>query len=126
MASRVILITAGSDVSGRYAGASGCRLHVAARRGQRLGLSVFTLGGQLPAGDEQDGPRWAEQVPGGGDGMNSGWGKQGFGRCERGSCMTLYVHMSGGVLAYGCLSGARCRLAYRPADATATHRLLLQ
>jgi len=25
-----------------------------------------------------------------------------------------------------CLSGARCRLAYGPADATATHRLLLQ
>ena len=26
----------------------------------------------------------------------------------------------------GCLSGARCRLAYGPADATATHCLLLQ
>ena len=26
----------------------------------------------------------------------------------------------------GYLSGARCRLAYRPADATATHCLLLQ
>ena len=26
----------------------------------------------------------------------------------------------------GYLSGARCRLAYGPADATATHRLLLQ
>ena len=26
----------------------------------------------------------------------------------------------------GCLSGARCRLAYVPADATATHCLLLQ
>ena len=26
----------------------------------------------------------------------------------------------------GCLSGARCRLAYGPADSTATHRLLLQ
>ena len=26
----------------------------------------------------------------------------------------------------GCLSGARCRLAYSPADATATHCLLLQ
>ena len=27
---------------------------------------------------------------------------------------------------HGCLSGARCRLAYGPADATATHCLLLQ
>jgi len=26
----------------------------------------------------------------------------------------------------GCLSGARCRLAYGPADATATHDRLLQ
>jgi len=26
----------------------------------------------------------------------------------------------------GYLSGARCRLAYGPADATVTHRLLLQ
>jgi len=33
--------------------------------------------------------------------------------------------MSGGVLAW-YLSGARCRLAYGPADATATHCLLLQ
>jgi len=32
--------------------------------------------------------------------------------------------LSGGVLAW--LSGARCRLAYGPADATATHCLLLQ
>ena len=32
--------------------------------------------------------------------------------------------LSGGVLAW--LSGARCRLAYGPADATATHYLLLQ
>jgi len=32
---------------------------------------------------------------------------------------------SGGVLAW-FLSGARCRLAYGPADATATHCLLLQ
>jgi len=31
---------------------------------------------------------------------------------------------SGGVLAW--LSGARCRLAYGPADSTATHCLLLQ
>jgi len=31
--------------------------------------------------------------------------------------------LSGGVLAW--LSGARCRLAYGPADATATHCLLL-
>jgi len=33
--------------------------------------------------------------------------------------------MSGGVLAW-YLPGARCRLAYGPADATATHCLLLQ
>jgi len=33
--------------------------------------------------------------------------------------------LSGGVLAW-YLSGARCRLAYGPADATATHCLLLQ
>jgi len=32
--------------------------------------------------------------------------------------------LSGGMLAW--LSGMRCRLAYRPADATATHYLLLQ
>jgi len=32
--------------------------------------------------------------------------------------------LSGGVLVW--LSGARCRLAYGPADATATHCLLLQ
>jgi len=36
--------------------------------------------------------------------------------------------LSGGVLAWliGYLSGARCKLAYGPADATATHCLLLQ
>jgi len=34
--------------------------------------------------------------------------------------------LSGAVLATGYLSGARCRLAYGPADATATHCLLLQ
>ena len=33
--------------------------------------------------------------------------------------------LSGGVLAC-CLSGAKCRVAYGPADATATHCLLLQ
>jgi len=33
--------------------------------------------------------------------------------------------LSGGVLVC-CLSGARCRLAHVPADATATHCLLLQ
>jgi len=33
--------------------------------------------------------------------------------------------LSGGVLAW-YLSGARCRSAYCPADATATHYLLLQ
>jgi len=32
--------------------------------------------------------------------------------------------LSGGMLAW--LSGMRCRLAYAPADATATHYLLLQ
>ena len=32
--------------------------------------------------------------------------------------------LSGGVLAW--LSGVRCRFAYGPADATATHYLLLQ
>ena len=36
----------------------------------------------------------------------------------------LFSYMSGGMLAW--LSGMRCRLAYRPADATATHYLLLQ
>ena len=34
--------------------------------------------------------------------------------------------LSGEVLACGYLSGARCRLAYGPADATATHCFLLQ
>jgi len=34
--------------------------------------------------------------------------------------------LSGGVLAWLSISGARCRLAYGPADATATHCLLLQ
>jgi len=34
--------------------------------------------------------------------------------------------LSGGVLVCGCLSGARGRLAYGPADVTATHCLLLQ
>jgi len=34
--------------------------------------------------------------------------------------------LSGGVLGRGYLSGASCRLAYGPADATATHCLLLQ
>ena len=34
--------------------------------------------------------------------------------------------LSGGVLICGYLSGARCRLAYGPADATATHCQLLQ
>jgi len=33
--------------------------------------------------------------------------------------------LSGGVL-HGYLSAVRCRLAYGPADATATHCLLLQ
>jgi len=34
------------------------------------------------------------------------------------------IKLSGGMLAW--LSGMRCRLAYGPADATATHNLLLQ
>jgi len=34
--------------------------------------------------------------------------------------------LSGEVLLWSWLSGARCRLAYGPADATATHCLLLQ
>ena len=34
--------------------------------------------------------------------------------------------LSGGVLAWLSVSGARCRLAYGPADSTATHYLLLQ
>ena len=38
---------------------------------------------------------------------------------------TACKKLSGGVLAW-CLSGARCRLAYGPADATVTHCLLLQ
>jgi len=55
--------TGGSDVISRYP-PSGCRLHVAARRGQRLSFTVFTLGG---AGWSEQG--WAEQVlPGGGGG----------------------------------------------------------
>ena len=41
------------------------------------------------------------------------------------SALTLLVgRQEGGVLAW--LSGARCRLAQGPADATATHCLLLQ
>ena len=43
-----------------------------------------------------------------------GW-QEGHSACKK---------LSGGVLAW--LSGARCRLAYCPADATATHCLLLQ
>jgi len=35
-----------------------------------------------------------------------------------------YKELSGGLLAWW--SGMRCRLAYSPADATATHYLLLQ
>ena len=34
--------------------------------------------------------------------------------------------LSGGLLAWLSVWGYRCRLAYGPADATATHRLLLQ
>jgi len=34
--------------------------------------------------------------------------------------------LSGGVLAQVSLSRARCRLAYGPSDASATHYLLLQ
>jgi len=51
------------------------------------------------------------------------------------STLTLLVGQQEGHLACkkrvvgcwcGCLSGARCRLAYGPADGTATHCLLLQ
>ena len=46
------------------------------------------------------------------------------------SALTLLVGRQEGHPAYkklsGYLSGARCRLAYGPADATATHCLLLQ
>jgi len=56
-------------------------------------------------------------------------------QCYAFSALTLLVgrqeghpackKLSGGVLAW-YLSGARCRLAFGPADATATHYLLLQ
>jgi len=40
---------------------------------------------------------------------------------------TVLLSLSGGVLCWrGYLSEARCRLAHDPADATATHCLLLQ
>jgi len=55
--------------------------------------------------------------------------------CNAFSALTLLVgrqeghpackKLSGGVLVW-YLSGARCRLAYVPTDATATHCLLLQ
>jgi len=47
------------------------------------------------------------------------WRQEGHPACKK---------LSGGVLDCwrGYLSGARCRLAYGPADATATHCLLLQ
>ena len=64
----------------------------------------------------------------------------GDGECERGGfcqftnafgALTLLVgrqegHPACKKLSGGVLSGARCRLAYGPADATATHCLLLQ
>jgi len=46
------------------------------------------------------------------------------------SALTLLVRQQEGHPACknlcGCLSGARCRFAYGPADATATHCLLFQ
>jgi len=39
--------------------------------------------------------------------------------------MGVVVVVVSGILG-GYLSGARCRLAYGPADATATHHLLVQ
>jgi len=44
-----------------------------------------------------------------------GWAAEGHPACKK---------LSGGMLAW--LSGMRCRLAYGPTDATATHCLLLQ
>jgi len=55
----------GSDVTGRYP-PSGCTLYVAARRGQRLSFTVFTLGGG--PGEAARGDGWGEQVPPGGGG----------------------------------------------------------
>jgi len=52
--------SSGSDVTSRYP-PSGCSLYVAARPGQRLSFTVFTLGGP----GEAAGGGWAEQVPGG-------------------------------------------------------------
>ena len=45
-----------------------------------------------------------------------GWAAGRASGCKKLSCEVLH----------GCLSGARCRLAYGPADAIATHCLLLQ
>ena len=42
------------------------------------------------------------------------------------TALTLLVRRQEGHPACGYLSGVRCRLAYSPADATATHCLLLQ
>jgi len=51
-------------------------------------------------------------------------------RCKNGafSALTLLVGRQEGLVrcSRGYLSGARCRLAYGPADAIATHCLLLQ
>jgi len=44
------------------------------------------------------------------------WQQEGHPACKK--------TLSGGMLVW--LSGMRCRLAYSPADATATHYLLLQ
>jgi len=48
-----------------------------------------------------------------------GWAAEAHPACKK---------LSGGVLGcwHGYLSGVRCRLAYGPAEATATHCLLLQ
>jgi len=44
------------------------------------------------------------------------WWQEGYPACKKLSCRVLH----------GYLSGVSCRLAYGPADATATHCLLLQ
>jgi len=65
--------------------------------------------------------------------VRHGWGSQIYNRvCDAFSAMMLFVGRQEGHLACkktewrGYLSGARCRLAYVPADATVTHCLLLQ
>ena len=63
------------------------------------------------------------------------WVTKGVHICDPFSVLTLLVGRQEGQPAcrnwvvgcwHGCLSGVRCKLAYGPADATATHCLLLQ